>query len=419
MSKLDQEYKRRFPAMQQAKRKLDSLLREVISTIEDRTLVRAQLSDLRIKTLQSLRRKAARDGCKAQQAITHSGDLVGGRVVCNNTEDVYRFVEILKERLHGDSGAFDVQDWIANPSDRGYRALHVNFPLDASQSVAPELVPCEVQIRTRLQDAWAELTHDDIYKQPDLPQDLRARSSDLAEVLAAADKNASDIRRRAVQEAVSPLQRTELRTVTSSALVFVFRDVFGRSPPEYVVQQALNVCEELGISSLEQLREIIARNDFREELSNAYQAIMPARLSPEELILAGLYALANGDRAAVRYVRRKARREFREIDAVYRRERLSSLPRSFDELVAQLDGGDSDAESWAAALEATDTCGVCGTTIIRPDALAERLIQHYDQPNSEKIRARIESAILHSGAECGGWDNSSLCSYHADQADKD
>src|SRR3972149_6534355 len=101
MSDLDEQYKRRSFAMRRAERKLRSLLREVVAAIEDRTLVRAQFAEPRIKTLQSLRRKANRENWKPEQVLTHCGDLIGGRVVCNNTEDVYRFVALLRERLPG------------------------------------------------------------------------------------------------------------------------------------------------------------------------------------------------------------------------------------------------------------------------------------------------------------------------------
>ncbi len=403
MAKLVELYRRRSPALRRAMRKPRSLLRAVIATSEDKTLVRAQLGEFRIKRLPSLQRKANKSGWKGDEAFTRCGDLIGARVVCNNTEDVYRFVELLKERLPGDYGAFEVQDWIAKPNERGYRALHVNFRLDVSDSFAPDLIPCEVQIRTRLQDAWGELTHNDIYKQPELPEDLQARSTDLAEVLAAADKIASDIRRSAVQEATAPEQRPDLRTVSAGGLAYVFREIFGRSPPDYVVRQALNVCEALDISSLARLQGVLAQGDFRDNLAKAYQAIMPVRPGPEDVFLAALYATARGERQALSYIRRKARREFREIDAIYRREMLSSLPESIEELMSELEepGREPNVESWAAALESTtDSCRVCGTTIIR-------------------LQQRIVTALYQSGVECGGSSNSSLCSYHHDRLDKD
>lgn len=421
MTEFSDSYTRWHPSLCRASEQLRLILKEIEATIDDRTLVRAEVRNVRIKELPSLERKAAKNGWKSEEAFKECSDLVGGRVVCNNIEDVYRFAQFLKEHLPTDSGEFKVQDYIKQPNQRGYRALHVNFRLNGSDSFAPEFVPCEVQIRTRLQDAWGELTHGDIYKQLELPEDLRARSRDLAEVLAAADKIASDIRRRAVQEATAPEQRPDLRTVASGGLAFVFREIFGRSPPDYVVRQALNVCEELQISSLERFQEVLARSEFLDDLSQAYQSIMGVRAGVENLFLAALHALARGDRQALNHIRRKARRELREIDRIAKREMLSSLPRSVDELIAQLEDprGEADVEGWAGALEATDSCRICGTTIVRPDAFAEAAVRHYRPTNCEEVRERTERALYQSSVERGGWGDSSLCSYHDDRADKD
>jgi hypothetical protein len=115
-------------------------------------------------------------------------------------------------------------------------------------------VPCEVQIRSRLQDAWAELSHDDIYKQTDLAEDLRARAKDLAEVLSAADKIASDIRVRVRRVTVPPEHFPNLDHVSEVGLAFVFKDVFGRSPPDYVIRQGLNLCQKLQSTNTTEVR---------------------------------------------------------------------------------------------------------------------------------------------------------------------
>jgi putative GTP pyrophosphokinase len=190
---LNEIYEERNSALQQAARKLHSVLGEVVARIEDKTLVRSEVRSVRVKGLSCLKRKATAKAWKVDEALSACGDLIGGRVVCNNIEDVYRFAELLKEQLPGASSEFDVQDYMKNPKHSGYRALHVNFKLDVGRHpLQPNQVPCEVQIRSRLQDAWAELSHDDIFKQPDLPEDLRARAKDLAITLAAADTIASD-----------------------------------------------------------------------------------------------------------------------------------------------------------------------------------------------------------------------------------
>ena len=179
-------------------------------------------------------------------------------MVCNNVGDVYRFCELLKERVPAGPGSLgdgvEVKDYIKEADQGGYRALHIHFKLNISENpFRPDPVPCEVQIRTLLQDAWAELSHDDIYKQMNLPEDLRARSKDLAEVLSAADKIASGIRSQAVQEPTPPACQPDLTRVSEEGLAYSFREVFGRSPAHYVVRLALNLCERLRIATLEEL----------------------------------------------------------------------------------------------------------------------------------------------------------------------
>ncbi len=420
MSDLGDIYGHREKGLARALQRLKSLLRDVERRIEDKALVRARLPEYRIKSLESLERKARKNQWKGEDAFVECPDLIGARVVCNNIEDVYRFAELLRERLPRDS-RFDIQDYIQKPNSRGYRSLHINFMLDASDTFVPDRVGCEVQIRTRLQDAWGELTHSDIYKQGDVPEDLREQTLHLAELLVTADKMASAIRRRAVQ-VVSPAKRPDLSVVSLDALAYLFQEKFGRSAPDYAMRQAFNVCEDLGVSSLEGFQAVLQRDDLRRKFDEAYQSIMPTLLSPEDVFLAMLRAFARGDRDALNHVRRKARREFREIDAVYRRELLSSLPESADELLAEFDchDGNPDVEGWADALDAgSGSCSVCGTRIIDADGFAEAAVRHYKPEQPEDFYQRIVTALYQSGVECGGAHNASLCSYHEYQASKD
>jgi ppGpp synthetase/RelA/SpoT-type nucleotidyltranferase len=420
MAGLKDIYDRRAPALERARHQLRSVLSDVVAAIEDRAVVRAEVRSVRIKGLSSVERKAAAKGWKDDEALSACSDLIGGRVLCNNIDDVYRFAELLKERLPGAPGEFEIEDHIKNPIKGGYRALHVNFRLDVgSHPFAPDRVACEVQIRSRLQDAWAELSHDDIYKQPDLPDDLRARAKDLAEVLAAADRIASDIRARVTVERIPPEQRPNLRRVSPEGLAFLFKETFGRSPPDYVIRRALNVSDEIGVDSLEGLPAILGREEFRNKVAAAYQAVMPASIGAEDTFLAALYALARGEARAISKVRRDARREWREIDEFARREMLADLPATIDEVMEQLEGG-AGSEGWAEALGTTHDCAICGTTIVEPFAMAEALLRHYDAADEDGgLHQRIETAILRSSTETGGWGDGSLCAYHYERAAKD
>lgn len=393
--------------------------------IEDRRLVRAELRSLRVKSASSLSRKAKANGWSPEDAVNHCGDLVGARVVCNNVEDAFRFVELLKERLPFRSGHLVVQDKISEPSTSGYRAIHLNFSIDVGGAWEPDMIGCEVQIRSRLQDAWAELSHDDIYKQRQIPQDLRARAADLAEVLAAADKIASGIRLRVASEAGSREARPRLDQISAAALAHIFRQVFGRSPAEYAIREGMKLCGRIGLRSLESLPDILMRSGFRTELDDVYRKTLGFfGLSREELFLASIYALARGDQRAIARVQRRAREEADELDAIAKREALSSLPDSIDELIEQLEdySREIDFAELAQTLDATDECSVCGETVVLPEEFAEAVIVHYGVPEADEddVRNRIENAIYHSSAETGGGPGGgSLCSYHRAQAEKD
>ena len=114
-----------------------------------------------------------------------------------------RFAELLKETRIDALPLVDEKDHIHAPDARGYgyRAIHLDLKSNVGDSkLRSEIVPFEIQIRTRLQDAWAALSHEDIYKQADRPDDLEAWARDLADVLPAVDQTAPRIRSHAMRK---------------------------------------------------------------------------------------------------------------------------------------------------------------------------------------------------------------------------
>ena len=414
-------YDSKVPAFERARERLLEILHEVARSIEDRNLVRAQVRDVRIKSFESFRSKVVRKSWSADEALSVCSDLVGGRVVCNNVEDVRRFAELLKENSGDVRPLIDEQDYILAPEGRGYRALHLDLKLNVSKTAYDyEIVSCEVQIRTLLQDAWAELAHDDIYKQTRLPEDLEARASDLAEVLAAADRIAGSIRSRALRERTPPADRPALDVVSETTLSFLFKEYFGRAPADYAVRQALTLCERLDLRSLERLPEHL-NNDgnegFPEDVRLTYAKVTGFGLNSNETVFfAAIRALANGRTAANKWIRQQARREVKELDRIVIREMLSELPDTVDEFIESIGslGEGFSIERWAGALGATCECSVCSTTIVNAYGFAEALIQHYQvlEEREERVLDQIVQAIGQSGVEIGGWGDTSLCAYH-------
>lgn len=414
----DEAYRKRLPALQRAEERLRFLLRDVLTHIEDRRLVRAGPIEVRVKKLPSLRRKAAKHGWTPEQALTEAPDLVGGRIVVNNIEDVHRVEALLRESLSIDTGSVERQDYIDSPTDHGYRALHLNFRINASAHIRYDMVCCEVQIRTRLQDSWAELSHEDIYKQDELPADLRARFSDLASVLAAADQIAGQIRERVQQVITPPARRPRLDRVSAEGIAYIFADTFGRAPPDYVVVEAVRLCDELGVERLENLPDALNRRGLRDKLDAVYREKLPLPLNHETFLLAVLHSLFGDDEQAIAYVRTRAQGEFEEVDAFARRELLAELPATVGELIEDLEStrDDDRIRLYAQALGIDDECACCSTGIIDPYSFAEAATTHYelDDPEATDAADRMQSAIARSGVDVGGLSDSSLCSRCAD-----
>ena len=251
MNEFDEIYERKRPALTRAETLLRHLLETVVGRIADRKLVRAKFDDVRSKSLSELKSKATKFGWSIEDAFVRCSDLVGGRVVCDNVEDVYRFEELLKECLPADSGQVERQDYIDKPKKHGYRALHLNFRLNVARTSDPELIPCEIQLRSRLQDAWAELSHGDIYKQKHLPLDLLDRVKDLSDLLAQADSTASSIRGR-VQRIVTPPPNAQpkLDHIPADGFAHISKDVFDTAQPDRRRTQAIDSHNDLAINSL-------------------------------------------------------------------------------------------------------------------------------------------------------------------------
>lgn len=200
-------YRDRFlePARANAVKALNELLDDELS---ERDRVRVDVRPGRIKSKlrawQKLNRKYG-DVVASTAEVPHvMDDLVGLRVVCTNTSDLTRLVEILGKLEIWSEGDTPVLAIISPDSARsyldegepsGYRAYHLNLCTSVPMATERHVVVCELQLRTLLQDSWSALTHEDTYKPgtqpPPLVHTLRKRMADL---MATLDDMAQDLR---------------------------------------------------------------------------------------------------------------------------------------------------------------------------------------------------------------------------------
>ena len=112
-------------------------------------------------------------------------DIVGLRIICKTLRDV----DLAAKAVTAAYGpkleqVGDPKDYIRNPKASGYRSLHYLLKITIDEAGGSAQVPCEVQIRTMMQDAWGELTHENSYKSgdaalPGLFLDLSRHMADL------------------------------------------------------------------------------------------------------------------------------------------------------------------------------------------------------------------------------------------------
>ncbi len=161
----------------------------------------------RVKSANRLLAKAQREKYsdrikKPDDIFTVIDDIVGTRITCNTVSDVYSVAKILNEYCASTIEDRTLtalpatsKDFISNPKESGYRAAHINVEIDVPTGRRHEKVVCEVQIRTLLQHAWGEITHEDTYKPGVTPPVIvEVLAKRLATTLAVMDEIAQDLR---------------------------------------------------------------------------------------------------------------------------------------------------------------------------------------------------------------------------------
>jgi putative GTP pyrophosphokinase len=99
-------------------------------------------------------------------------DLIGARIVCWFLDDCKGITNCISNSNFIVVKEGNKFDYIENPKPSGYRGIHLHATISFENiSTAncqvkhiPQRITCEIQIRTKLMDAWADLTHEFHYK---------------------------------------------------------------------------------------------------------------------------------------------------------------------------------------------------------------------------------------------------------------
>ena len=162
----------------------------------------------RVKSFESYYKKVLRlkpDKVESDDTLIYLTDMMGVRMICAFLEDINFGLEQIKKMFK--IKEVEVKGAEKKFSEFGYESIHVLIkipngcmpPLKGKyqnlKPISDELV-CEIQIRTILQDAWAEVEHELIYKTEFNPFDipLRRKLASINASLTLADITFQEIR---------------------------------------------------------------------------------------------------------------------------------------------------------------------------------------------------------------------------------
>ncbi|RQT33446.1 GTP pyrophosphokinase family protein [Burkholderia contaminans] len=194
----------------------------------------------RVKTRASLEEKLARKGEGRYKNIADVTDICGVRVITYFEGDVRRVCDILEREFDVDQENSIDKSQPADPDRFGYRSVHFVVSHTEDRNALREYrrflsFKVEIQIRSILQHAWAEIEHDMGYKSADeVPTPVKRRFSRLAGLLELADEEFMTIRKELdnyEQELIERLVQSsdDIELDADSLVVFVNTDeVVGR-----------------------------------------------------------------------------------------------------------------------------------------------------------------------------------------------
>lgn len=153
----------------------------------------------RSKNKDSLKKKITNQENKYNK-LNQITDLSGIRIITYFNNDVYEIAEMIKKEFDIDLANSIDKSTLLDPDRFGYLSLHYVVKLKANRAALSEYkrfldFKIEIQVRSILQHAWAEIEHDLGYKSSQaIPQNIKRRFSRLAGLLEIADDEFIKIR---------------------------------------------------------------------------------------------------------------------------------------------------------------------------------------------------------------------------------
>lgn len=147
----------------------------------------------RVKTISSILEKANKKNYNLDSFEDKIDDIAGIRIICQFVEDIYKVVDIIKQR--SDMRIKNEKDYIENMKESGYRSYHITVYYNVETLKGTKELLVEIQIRTLAMNFWATIEHSLRYKyKQNMPENVRERLSAASDAVLKLDMEMSSVR---------------------------------------------------------------------------------------------------------------------------------------------------------------------------------------------------------------------------------
>nr|WP_317358781.1 GTP pyrophosphokinase family protein [uncultured Tyzzerella sp.] len=159
-----------------------------------------ELVQTRVKTIGSILEKANRRDIPLSKIFENIEDIAGVRITCKFVEDIYKVVQLIRDRDGKDLVIKEEEDYINNTKSSGYRSYHITIKYEVITATGVKVIPCEIQIRTMAMNFWATIEHSLRYKyNGNMPEHLRKKLEACAEASFKLDTEMGTIREEIIE----------------------------------------------------------------------------------------------------------------------------------------------------------------------------------------------------------------------------
>ncbi|MCW0952804.1 GTP pyrophosphokinase family protein [Weissella ceti] len=140
----------------------------------------------RVKSVPAIIEKLDRRHIELDRLEQDMEDLAGVRIMTQFTDDIYKVVNLLRQRK--DMTILEERDYVMNAKPSGYRSYHIVIEYPLQLITGERLVLAEIQIRTMQMNVWSTIEHEINYKYEGAdPENMKEQLKKAADLSAEID----------------------------------------------------------------------------------------------------------------------------------------------------------------------------------------------------------------------------------------